>query len=49
MAYTRFRAPPARALRIAEAFALGFFTMTGSPIAERAGLSGLLVEHPEGP
>lgn len=43
MAYTRFRAPPAQALQFADAFALGFFTMTGSQIAERAGLSGLLV------
>jgi uncharacterized membrane protein YeiH len=43
MAYTRFRAPPARALQFADALALGFFTMTGSQIAERAGLSGLLV------
>ncbi len=43
MVYTRFRAPPARALLIADAFALGLFTMTGAQIAERAGLSGLLV------
>jgi uncharacterized membrane protein YeiH len=43
MGYTRFRAPPARALLVADAFALGLFTMTGSQIAERVGLSGLLV------
>lgn len=43
MIYTRFRAPPARALLIADACALGLFTMTGAQIAERAGLSGLLV------
>jgi len=43
MGYTRFRAPPARALVIADAFALGLFAMTGSQIAERAGLPGLLV------
>lgn len=41
--YTRFRAPPARALVIADAFALGLFTMTGCQIAERVGLAGLLV------
>jgi uncharacterized membrane protein YeiH len=43
MLYTRFKAPPARALLIADAFALGLFTMTGAQIASRAGLSGLLV------
>lgn len=43
MIYTRFKAPPERALLIADAIALGFFTMTGAQIAEGAGLTGLLV------
>jgi uncharacterized membrane protein YeiH len=43
MAYTRFREPPAQALQVADAFALGLFTMTGAQIAEGAELAGLLI------
>jgi uncharacterized membrane protein YeiH len=41
--YTRIRAPPARALLIADAWALGLFTVTGARIAEGAGLAWLLI------
>lgn len=41
--YVRFREPPDRALSIADALGLGFFTISGAKIAEQAGLPALLV------
>lgn len=43
MLYTRFRAPPALSLVIADAWALGLFTVTGARIAEGEGLAWLLI------
>lgn len=40
--YVHFRAPNRRALLIADALGLAFFTIGGVQIAEQAGLSGLL-------
>jgi uncharacterized membrane protein YeiH len=40
--YVRFRSPNRRALLIADALGLAFFTIGGVQIAEQAGLSGLL-------
>jgi uncharacterized membrane protein YeiH len=41
--YVRFREPPDRALSIADALGLGFFTISGAKIAEQADLPGLIV------
>lgn len=41
--YVRFREPPDRALSVADALGLGFFTISGAKIAEAAGLPGLTV------
>lgn len=41
--YVRFREPPDRALSIADALGLGFFTISGAKIAEQAGLPPLIV------
>ena len=41
--YVRFREPPDRALSVADALGLGFFTISGAKIAEAAGLPGLIV------
>src|SRR5688572_15071003 len=35
--YVRFREPPYKALVIADAFGLGFFTITGAQVAEERG------------
>lgn len=40
--YVRFRSPNRRALLIADALGLAFFTIGGVQIAQQAGLSGLL-------
>jgi uncharacterized membrane protein YeiH len=40
--YVRFHIPPRRALLIADALGLAFFTIGGVQIAQQAGLSGLL-------
>ena len=42
LVYSRFRIPAFRALFIADALGLAFFTIVGTQIAEMAGLSGLL-------
>ncbi len=41
--YARFRAVPARALLIADAFGLALFSIAGAQIAERAGVDGVVV------
>lgn len=41
--YVRFRHPPFRALLIADAMGLGFFTISGAHIAEAQGLPALIV------
>lgn len=41
--YVRFRHPPYRALLIADALGLGFFTISGAHIAEARGLPALIV------
>lgn len=41
--YARFRAPPDKALQIADAFGLAMFTISGSQIAEAAQFGGLIV------
>lgn len=41
--YVRFREPPDRALSVADALGLGFFTISGAKIAEAADLPGLIV------
>jgi len=41
--YVRWRRPPLRALAVADAFGLGLFTISGAQIAERAGMSALIV------
>ena len=43
IAYVRFREPPDRALSIADALGLGFFTISGAKIAEQADLPALTV------
>jgi uncharacterized membrane protein YeiH len=43
MAYIRWRRPPLRALAVADAVGLGLFTISGAQIAERAGMSALIV------
>jgi uncharacterized membrane protein YeiH len=43
MVYIRWRRPPLRALAVADAFGLGLFTISGAQIAERAGMSALIV------
>jgi len=43
LAYVRWRRPPGNALAVADAFGLGLFTISGAQIAERAGMSGLIV------
>lgn len=43
MIYIRWRRPPGNALAVADAFGLGLFTIGGAQIAERAGLSALIV------
>ena len=43
MIYIRWRRPPLRALAVADAFGLGLFTISGAQIAERAGMSALIV------
>ena len=43
MGYIRWRRPPLRALAVADAFGLGLFTISGAQIAERAGMSPLIV------
>lgn len=40
--YVRMRTPPFRALFVADALGLAFFTISGVQIAEQSGLSGLL-------
>jgi uncharacterized membrane protein YeiH len=40
--YVRLRVPPFRALFVADALGLAFFTIGGTQIAEQAGVSGLL-------
>jgi uncharacterized membrane protein YeiH len=40
--YVRLRIPPFRALFVADALGLAFFTIGGAQIAEQSGLSGLL-------
>ena len=42
LVYVRLRTPPFRALFVADAMGLAFFTIGGVQIAEMAGLSGLL-------
>jgi uncharacterized membrane protein YeiH len=41
--YTRFQRPPSKALLVADAFGLALFTISGSQIAEQAGLSSIIV------
>lgn len=41
--YVRFRHPPYRALLIADALGLGFFTISGAQIAEAKGLPAIIV------
>ena len=41
--YVRWRRPPLKALAVADAFGLGLFTISGAQIAERAGMSALIV------
>jgi uncharacterized membrane protein YeiH len=41
--YVRFRHPPYRALLIADALGLGFFTISGAQVAEAKGHSALIV------
>lgn len=41
--YVRFRDPPDRALSIADALGLGFFTISGARIAEQANMPALIV------
>lgn len=41
--YVRFRHPPYRALLIADALGLGFFTISGAQIAEARGLPAIIV------
>lgn len=43
LVYVRWRRPPGKALVIADAFGLGLFTIGGAQIAERAGMSGIIV------
>lgn len=43
LVYVRWRRPPDNALAVADAFGLGLFTIGGAQIAERAGVSGLIV------
>jgi uncharacterized membrane protein YeiH len=43
LAYVRWRRPPVNALAIADAFGLGLFTVGGAQIAERAGMSAVIV------
>lgn len=39
----RFRAPPGKALQVADAIGLALFTISGARIAEQAGLAGIIV------
>ena len=41
--YVRFRDPPYRALLIADALGLGFFTISGAQVAESKGLPAIIV------
>lgn len=41
--YVRMRKPPGNALLIADALGLGFFTLTGTQIAEAAGLQPIII------
>lgn len=41
--YVRMRKPPGNALLIADALGLGFFTLTGTQIAEAAGLQAIII------
>jgi uncharacterized membrane protein YeiH len=41
LVYVRFRVPGRRALLVADAFGLAFFTISGTQIAQQAGLSGV--------
>ncbi len=41
--YVRFRDPPGRALSIADALGLGFFSISGAQIAEQSQLAGAIV------
>jgi uncharacterized membrane protein YeiH len=41
--YVRYRRPPGTALAIADAFGLALFTIGGAQVAERAGVSNLIV------
>lgn len=41
--YVRFRHPPYRALLIADALGLGFFTISGAQVAEAKGLPAIIV------
>lgn len=41
--YVRWRRPPLKALAVADAIGLGLFTISGAQIAERAGMSALVV------
>ena len=43
IAYIRWKRPPLKALAVADAFGLGLFTISGAQIAERAGMSALIV------
>lgn len=43
LVYIRWRRPPGSALAVADAFGLGLFTIGGAQIAERAGMSALIV------
>lgn len=43
VAYTRRFAPPERLLLVADALGLALFTISGAQIAERAGVSGIVV------
>lgn len=42
LVYVRFREPPERALLIADALGLALFTISGTQLAEAAGLSGMI-------
>ena len=43
LVYVRYRRPPGTALAIADAFGLALFTIGGAQVAERAGVSNLIV------
>jgi uncharacterized membrane protein YeiH len=43
LVYVRYRRPPGNALAIADAFGLALFTIGGAQVAERAGVSNLIV------